>query len=271
MKLACSKIARLKLARWLSWIYPLGFLLLLALTLEVMVKRGIISDFIFPPPSEVLASFGNEFGDYWKGLLETLLGAGLGWICALIVGLSFPARVTLSTTAEKTFYPIANFLQTVPLIAIAPLLVIWFGFGLSTVVVSSFIVCVFPIIANTFSGLQSTSQEQRDLFKLYRANAWKTFIHLRLPQAVPQILVGSRMAIGLALIGAIVGEFIASGGLGGIIDASRTQQRMDRVFAAVLTTSFLGILLVVTFDFVSGIIFKRWQVNHEDENERAQK
>ena len=167
--------------------------------------------------------------------------------------------LSLSHWIEKALYPYATFFQTVPIVSIAPLLVIWFGFGLRTVVISAFIVSVFPVLANTFSGLRSTDPALVDLFKLYGASKKDTLFKLKLPFAVPQILTGLKISAGLAMIGAVIGEFIAGGGLGGVIDASRTQQRLDKVFAAVLLASFSGVLIVFLLNVIAKYFLKRWR------------
>jgi NitT/TauT family transport system permease protein len=152
------------------------------------------------------------------------------------------------------FYPYAIFFQTVPIIAIAPLLVIWLGYGIPTVVASSFIVSVFPVIANSVMGLLGTEPLWLDLFKLMDASRIQTLFRLRVPAALPQIFAGFRIAAGLAVIGAIVGEFIAGTGLGGLVDSARNQQRVDRVFAAVILAAVLGI---VYFSLVS-LLTRMW-------------
>lgn len=250
--------------KWSSFLFPLGFLASVSLIAEILVKSAVIPNYLLPTPSEVLMTLVIDRADFQKALLETLMTSVAGWTLANILGVSLASLMTLSKVIEKTLFPIANFFQTVPLIAMAPILVIWFGFGAPTVIVSALIVSVFPVIANSFSGFTQIESTYLDLFKLSRASSWKEFIYLRFPQALPQTLVGSRIAIGLSLIGSIVGEFIASGGLGGIIDSARTQQRLDRVFAAVLTTSFLGILLVLLFDLITRKMFKKWQVYREN-------
>ena len=118
---------------------------------------------------------------------------------------------------------------------------IWFGYGTRTVVASAFVVSIFPVIANTLSGILSTEPALRDLFRLYGASTFVTLWKLRFPAALPQILTGLRVASGLAVIGAIVGEFIGGQGLGSVVDVARTQQRVDKVFAAVLLASVLGL------------------------------
>ena len=155
------------------------------------------------------------------------------------------------------------FFQTVPIIAIAPLLVIWFGYGTRTVVASAFVVSIFPVIANTLSGILSTEPALRDLFRLYGASTLVTLLKLRFPAALPQILTGLRVASGLAVIGAIVGEFIGGQGLGSVVDVARTQQRVDKVFAAVLLASVLGLALFGLINLVSYVTLRRWHASEQ--------
>ena len=166
----------------------------------------------------------------------------------------FRYRLSSSDLARRAFYPYAVFFQTVPIISIAPLLVIWFGFGQPTVIASAAIVSVFPIIASTLLGLKSTEPSLLDLFKLYTASNRQTLWMLKIPFALPQIFSGLRIASGLAVVGAIVGEFIGGGGLGSVVDAARTQQKIDRVFAAVLISSLLGVVLVGAVNFISASV-----------------
>jgi NitT/TauT family transport system permease protein len=151
----------------------------------------------------------------------------------------------------------------VPIIAIAPLLVIWFGYGMRTVVASAFIVSIFPVIANTLSGILSTDPALRDLFRLYGASGRDTLFKLRFPAALPQIFTGLRIASGLAVIGAIVGEFIGGQGLGSVVDVARTQQRVDKVFAAVLLASVLGLGLFGLINLVSALTLQRWHASEQ--------
>ena len=144
---------------------------------------------------------------------------------------------------QRAFYPYAIFFQIVPIVAIAPLLVIWFGYGARAVVAAAFIVSVFPVIANTLAGLLSVDPALRDLFRLYGASRAATLWKLQLPWALPYVLTGLRIAAGLAVIGAIVGEFVGGGGLGVVVLEAMRQQRTDLVFAAVGYASLLGLAL----------------------------
>jgi NitT/TauT family transport system permease protein len=158
--------------------------------------------------------------------------------------------------ARRAILPFCIFFQTVPIISIAPLLVIWFGFGQPTVQASAFIVSLFPILANTLTGLQETDPHLKELFRLYRPSPWQLIFKLQIPSAIPYILTGIKISAGLAVIGAIVGEFIAGGGLGSLIDAARTQQRVDLVFSGVVMSSVLALLLVFIIEVVSRVLLR---------------
>ncbi len=229
--------------------------------LEWLVKNGVIAPYFFPPPSAIFRSLTVNSTDLWEAAASTGLNAFLGFALSLVVGIL--AGVTLSTSRaiQRTFYPYAVFFQTVPIIAIAPLLVIWLGYGSPTVIASSFIVSVFPMIANTLTGLLSTDPALVDMFSLYGAKGLDRLFKLRLPSAIPHLLTGARIASGLAVIGAIVGEFIGGGGLGGIVDVAKNQQRVDKVFAAVLLASLLGLVFFGAISMMSRILLKNWHVS----------
>jgi NitT/TauT family transport system permease protein len=149
----------------------------------------------------------------------------------------------------------------VPIVAIAPLLVIWFGYGSRAVVAAAFIVSVFPVIANTLAGLLSVDPALRDLFRLYGAGAWARLLKLELPWALPFILTGLRIAAGLAVIGAIVGEFVGGGGLGVVVLGAMREQRTDLVFAAILHASALGLALFALVNLASRLALRRWHAS----------
>ena len=130
------------------------------------------------------------------------------------------------------------------------------AFGDPTVRASAFIVSLFPILANTLTGLQETDPQLRELYRLYRPSPWQLIMKLQLPSALPYMLTGIRISAGLAVIGAIVGEFIAGGGIGALIDAARTQQRVDLVFSGVLMSSVLALSLVFAIEVLSRLVLR---------------
>jgi len=237
--------------------------MVLTLALEWLVRAGWIKAFLVPPPSAVFGTILHDWRELFSALGKTSAGAVLGFALSTIAGIAIAVFLSSSRAIQEAFYPYAVFFQTVPIIAIAPLLVIWFGYGMRTVVASAFIVSIFPVIANTLNGILSTDPALRDLFRLYGASPAVTLWKLRFPAALPQVLTGLRIAGGLAVIGAIVGEFIGGQGLGSVIDIARTQQRTDKVFAAVLLASLLGLALFGCINLVSWLVLRRWHVSEQ--------
>src|SRR5262249_5984204 len=160
----------------------------------------------------VLQAMIDSRAELAQAMLKTSASALIGFALSTLTGIAIAILLSSSRSIQRAFYPYAVFFQTVPIIAIAPLLVIWFGYGMQTVVASAFIVSIFPVIANTLNGILSTDPNLRDLFQLYGASPGATLFKLRFPSALPQILTGLRVASGLAVIGAIVGEFIGGQG-----------------------------------------------------------
>ena len=239
---------------------PLIPLIILMIISESLSRSGVIPQFLMPAPSQVILSVVNDPHSFKTAFLETAFASMLGLLISMIVGLFSALILSYSKIIREMFYPYALFFQTVPIIAIAPILVIWLGYGMTTVIASSFIVSVFPIIANSVLGLLNTDDQLLSLFKMLDASPLQVLFKLRLPYALPQILGGFQIAGGLAVIGAIVGEFISGSGLGGLVDEARNQQRVDRVFAAVLLAAFLGILFFTFVSFLNRALLKQRKI-----------
>ena len=237
--------------------------LVVTLSVEVLVREGILKSYLVPAPSSVFSAMADGRAELATAMFKTSASALIGFFLSAVAGIAIAVFLSTSRTIQRAFYPYAVFFQTVPVIAIAPLLVIWFGYGMRTVVASAFLVSVFPVIANTLTGILSTEPALRDLFELYGASARATLFGLRFPAALPQILTGLRVAAGLAVIGAIVGEFIGGEGLGSIVDVARTQQRVDKVFAAVLLASLLGLALFGLINLISFLTLRRWHSSEQ--------
>jgi NitT/TauT family transport system permease protein len=230
---------------------------------EIAVQLSWVPAFLVPAPSMVLASILGDWPELWRAMLDTSSAALLGFGLSVAAGSLIAVLLSSAPWIQRAFYPYAVFFQTVPIIAIAPLLVIWFGWD-RTVVASAFIVSIFPVIANTLTGLLSTDSALRDLFRLYEADRFATLVKLRLPFALPHIFTGLRIAAGLAVIGAIVGEFITGAGIGGAIMVSRQQSRVDKVFAGLLLASLLGIVLFMAINLASRLALRHWHASETD-------
>jgi NitT/TauT family transport system permease protein len=240
---------------------PLVPLVVVGALAELLVPTDRYS--VVPTPSAVTRAFLNE-PDLWPATRQTAIASVAGFAMSAAIGIVFAIALSSSRWVQRALYPYAVLFQTVPIIAIAPMLVIWIGFGMPTVIASAFIVSVFPVIANAVAGLLSTDPALVDLFRLYGAARVTTLVKLRLPFALPSIMTGLRIAAGLSVIGAIVGEFITGGGLGSIIDASRTQQRVDKVFAVLILASALGIGLFGIVNLVSRLTLRHWHASEKE-------
>ena len=246
-----------------SWLPALIPLIVVTAVTELAVRMNWVRAFLVPAPSTVIQAMIESRDELARALFTTSLSALIGFVLSTVAGVAIAVFLSSSRTIQRAFYPYAVFFQTVPIIAIAPLLVIWFGYGMRTVVASAFVVSIFPVIANTLSGILSTDPNLRDLFQLYGASTRVTLFKLRFPAALPQILTGLRVASGLAVIGAIVGEFIGGQGLGSVVDVARTQQRVDKVFAAVLLASVLGLALFGLINLISWASLRRWHASEQ--------
>jgi NitT/TauT family transport system permease protein len=222
--------------------------------------------FLLPPPSAIARAASNQLSTLATACVTTGTSALLGFIASAIVGVAAAVVLSSSRLIERAFHPYAILLQTVPIVAIAPLLVLWFGVGTRAVMASAFIVSVFPVITNTLAGIRSVDPALRDLFRLYGAKRLAVLFRLELPWATLSIATGLRIASGLAVIGAIVGEFVAGfaeerPGLGIVVMTAYRQLRTDLLFAAVACSALLGIALFGAVGLVSFLLLRRWHVS----------
>jgi NitT/TauT family transport system permease protein len=242
---------------------PFAALVVLLGVWELGTRALHVQVYVLPPPSAIGRAAGAEAGTLLAAAWCTGRAALLGFALSAAIGVVVAVVLASSRLLERALYPYTVFLQTVPIVAIAPILVLWFGAGFRSVTASAVIVSVFPVIANTLAGLRSVDPALEDLFRLYGAKRVATLLELELPAAVPQIVTGLRVAAGLAVIGAIVGEFVAGysedgAGLGITVIAANRQLRTDLLFAAVLCASLLGLALFGAVNFAGHLLLRRW-------------
>lgn len=204
-----------------------------------------IEEFLLPSPADVLAAFaeypGYLLAQAWVTLLETVQGFGL----SVLVGIPIALLIVSSTILERTIYPLLLALNAVPKIAIAPILVVWLGFGPAPKVLLVFLVCFFPVVISTASGMRSTPVELVELMRSLDCTRRQEFFKLRFQYALPQIFVGLKTAISLAVIGAVIAEFVgASAGLGYVIVSSGSSADTALAFSAM---GLLGVMSIVLF------------------------
>lgn len=205
-----------------------------------------VSTLVLPPPSEIgarlitLSVSGTIWPHLWATLVEILAGFMLGVFSGLVLG----ALVSLVPILERLVYPYLVGLQTLPKVAIAPLFIIWFGYGLTSKIVVTALVCFFPILVSVIAGFHATDKDQLDMMKAFGASKWQTLVRLRIPSALVVIFAGLEIAAVLAVIGAIVGEFVgAQAGLGFLIITLNFNLDVPGVFAVLIYLSMIGLLL----------------------------
>jgi NitT/TauT family transport system permease protein len=245
---------------------PLGMALALLAVWELWVRWTDPPRFLICAPSEIWRDATARAGELAAATWNTAVAVLWGFALSAVVGVATAVVLSSSRWAERAVYPFTVILQTVPLVAIAPMLVIWLHAGVRAVAVCGFIVSLFPVITNTLSGIRSIPQPQVELFWLYGARPWAVLWKLKLPGAIPSIMAGFRIAAGLAVIGAVVGEFVAGElgaqrGLGIVVVVAAKQGELPMLFAAVALASLLGIALVGGVNAAAYLLMYRWHVS----------
>lgn len=256
----------------LATMLPPALALVFLLAVWEILARGLrVPLYLLPPPSAIAVAMHKDAEMLAGGALTTARAALAGFALSAITGVLVAILLTSSRLMERAFYPYTVFLQTVPIVAIAPLLAVWLGPGTRAVGVCVLIVSVFPVIANTVTGLRSVDPALRDLFRLYGAGRLTTLIKLSLPASLPHIVTGLRIAGGLSVIGALVGELFAgfsegTPGLGIIVQTAYKQARTDLLFAAVLAATGLGLLLFAFVNMLGARVLGRWHPSEKAES-----
>ena len=220
--------------------------------------------FLLPTPNEVIdVGFVNQQNLFQvlEGLLWTLAVSMSGLLIAIVLGMTSAIFMSQAKWVETSFYPYAVVIQTVPILAIVPLVGLWLGFGFTSRVVVCVIISIFPIITNTLFGMQSAPASFHDLFTLHRANRVTRLIKLQFPNALPAIFAGFRISAGLSVIGAIVGEFFfrkGIPGLGRLLDLYRARLLTEQLFTALFFSSLLGILVFWGFGLLGKMAVGKW-------------
>ncbi len=228
------------------------------------VRLFQVPPYLLPGPLLIGQTLLAEWPELFPSLLITLQITLVAFVAATVSGLLIAVLFTQSKWIERSFFPYAVILQTTPIVAIAPLIIIWLQNNtFAALVVCAWIVAFFPIVANTTLGLNSADHNLKDLFHLYGASRWQTLWHLRLPSALPYFLGGLRISGGLALIGAVVAEFVA--GTGGVrsglayqILMSSYNLQIPRMFAALAMTTILGVAIFVGLTLLSDRLLGHW-------------
>ncbi len=231
-------------------------LIILILVLwEVLVRIFNIPVYILPTPSKIFGTIVNSSPLLLKHSYYTLTEMILGFALAFVVGVTLAYLMFKFPAVERAFYPIIIGSQSIPVFAIAPLLVIWFGYGLSSKVVMTSLIVFFPITVNSLDGLKSADPDIVKLFELLGASDFQILTKVRIPSALPFIMTGSKIGISVSTIGAVIGEWVgARYGLGYLMLHANAQLRVDLIFAAIFYLTVMGVGLFSLVSYLEKVL-----------------
>lgn len=234
------------MSRSASWLITPLLLAGIVLVWEAYVRAFNVSSFILPPPLEVwkatvvLMQDPRTYWHIWITLLETVAGFAI----AVVVGIVFGGLLGKIQTLERTLNPLIVGLQVMPKVALIPLFIVWFGFGVTSKIVLAAVIAFFPIMTNTILGIKSVERGHREVMQALNAGRWATFVNVELPNSMPFILTGMEVGIVLATIGAIVGEYLGGNqGLGYMAVATLNAFDVKSMFGVILLLTILGLVL----------------------------
>ncbi|RED55540.1 ABC transporter permease [Cohnella lupini] len=236
---------------WSHYIQPaLAFIVLFG-TWELVVRIFNVNPLTLPAPSGVLKVLFSDFGFYLEHAGVTLKEAVIGFSVGTFVALIGGVLMSHSRFLERTLLPIAVLASVTPIVAIAPLLIIWFGFGALPKIIIAAIITFFPMLVNSITGFRSIDQNNYEYLRSLHANKLEIFLKLRLPNSLPYLFSASKTCISLSVIGAVVAEWSGSDkGLGNLIQMFSNYMQMEKMFAAILMLAVMGIVLTTLVRFI---------------------
>lgn len=239
------------------WLVPLFSLLSVILLWEGIVHLFSVPIYLLPPPSKVAHLAIAESPLLFRHALSTIWAILLGFGLAFLVGIPIATLMIYSASFHRAIYPILITAQVLPKVALAPLFIVWFGFGLIPKVVMTFLIAFFPIVVDTLAGLSAVRPESLMLLRSMGGTRWQSFWKVRLPTALPHIFSGLKIAMTFAVVGAIVAEFVASeSGLGYVLVEARASLNMVLVFAAILWLIAIGFIFYFAVEYAERIFVK---------------
>ncbi len=231
---------------------------------ELLVKALNIPSYILPTPSEVLRSLYINFPLYYANGLVTLEEILLGTAIALFVALVLAFSIFEVRIIEKSLYPLIVASQTIPVFAIAPLLILWLGYGMASKVLMTALIVFFPIVVNTVDGLKSADEDQVNLLRIMNASELQILKMVRIPSAIPHILSGLRVGVAVSPIGAVIGEWVGSNsGLGYLMIHANAQLRVEIIFASIFVLSVIAYTLFLLVELLEKLLLP-WKFVEEE-------
>ena len=253
--------------RWLQvgWIRPLLFLILLGVAWDLAIRLFRIPPYQVPAPKDVLITLWQDWPMLLSQAVPTTEATVNGFVLSALFGIPVAMLIVGSQLVESYVYPLLVFSQSIPKIAIAPLFVVWFGFGMMPKVLSAFLLGFFPVVVSAVQGFKSVEPDMLDLARAMEASRLQIFRMVRLPHAMPAIFSGLKVSVTLAVVGAVVGEFVGSNsGLGFVLQRSIGNFELPTMFAALVILSLIGVVLFWLLDVVERFAIP-WHASQRNE------
>jgi NitT/TauT family transport system permease protein len=245
------------------------FFLITVAAWQVLCKVTGVRSYIFPAPTDVFHELLTGSGFLFWHTLYTMTATLVAFAISVILGIILSIGIVYSRLLDRTLFTSLVATNAVPKVAIAPLFILWIGIGIESKILIAILVSIFPMVVDSVVGLRSVDPGLLDLARAYRGSTLQTFWKIRLPNALPSIFAGMKVAISLSLVGTIVGEFVGSNwGLGFVILQSQGQYNTARVFAAILILAVLGTLLFQLLDWAELRVIP-WHVSHRNRHDHA--
>jgi NitT/TauT family transport system permease protein len=246
-----------------SW-RPVALLLACFAVWWVTAAAELVEPYLVPSPGATLDVLTGKAGYIWQHSWVTTYETLLGFLIAVVVGVFAAVIMVYSATVEKTLYPILLFAQVVPKIAIAPLFVVWLGFGIAPKILIAVLIAFFPVVISMVTGLKAVDPEMLQLSSTMGASPWQTFVKIRMPASLPHLFSGLKVAVTLAVTGAVVGEFVgANEGLGYVILQANGNLDTPMLFAGLLVMSLIGVVLFVLVEIAEKLLLP-WHASRRE-------
>ena len=237
-----------------GWLRPVFFLVFLVVLWDVTIRVFNIPPYQIPKPVDVVTTLWQEWPMLLREAWPTTLATIQGFLLSAAFGIPVAMLIAGSRTVESYVYPLLVFSQSIPKIAIAPLFVVWFGFGMFPKVLSAFLLGFFPVVVSAVQGFKSVEPDMMDLARAMEANRLQIFRMVSLPHALPAIFAGLKVSITLAVVGAVVGEFVGSNsGIGYVLQRSIGNFELPTMFAALVVLSLIGVILFWILDVLERV------------------
>ena len=266
--LAIRSWAKLADAYARRWAPALLIVVCIIVLWEGYVRVFDVQKWLLPAPSQIGVALFQDAGLLWRHTGVTVLEIVVGFGLALASGVALATAIGMSRTLERALYPFIIASQTIPIIVIAPMLLIWVGYGLAPKVIVVALISFFPIVVNMVDGLASVDRDMIRLMRTLGANRWQIFLKVRVPASLPYLFSGVRVAIAVSVIGAVIGEWVGSSeGLGYLMLRSKPQFLTERVFAAIVILSALGVALFASVGIAERLAIPWWSSTRRDSAE----